>query len=269
MTIGIGILANDGIVIASDTQESGSSLLKGEKTKMLSFSSFNLGTPELGSMAGACVISGAGDSGYVRALTEKMGGAFLDNKEGRSEEIKNKLEEILARFYKEHVIPFASFPSKDRPDVELLIGFYRKFHLDLFVTEKTVMTRAIPYKAIGIGSVFAELLLGRLWRMSSAKEAEILAAYIVFMAKESVEYVGKYTQITTIHGAKVIDSPEGSRLLPPVPPLSHTPWARIDAWERSFRTVWGAAEQNTIWELIAEEMQDDDPPNKSKQKGKK
>jgi hypothetical protein len=256
VTIAIGLRGQDGIVIAADTQESTGNYMKGSRTKMMSFASHQIGQPELGSLAGVCVISGAGDSGYVHALTEELGSTFLNNPDlltvinPKQASLQEKFSERLRRFYKDHIIPFASFPSRDRPDVEMLIGIYRKFQLSLFVTEKTTLIMAPAYKAIGMGSTFAELLLDKLWELSPVNQLEVLAAYIIFMAKESVESCGKYTQIVTIKGPKMIDSPTGSKLLPPTPPMSHVPWNRIYDWERSFRTVWANTEHQAIWDLI-------------------
>jgi hypothetical protein len=259
MTIALGLLASDGIVIAADTQESTGDYMKGDQSKLMSFASMQAGKPEVGSLAGACVISGAGDSGYVRALTIELGSVFLANQDtvainvGAQESLQCKFQECLRKFYKEHVIPFASFPFKDRPDVEMLLGIYRRFGLSLFVTERTLVNMVVPYKAIGMGYVFAELLLKKLYRRATVQQLELLAAYIVFMTKESVETCGKYTQITTIHGARMLETPEGAKMLPPLHSISHTPWEKIDNWERSFRTEWWQAEHAAIWTLIDRE----------------
>ncbi len=261
MTIAVGMLANDGIVIASDTQESTGDYMKGARTKMMSFASLDLGDNKgrAPSKSGTCTVAGAGDSGYVRALMQNIGDTFLSNPDapsykvmGKEIDLQVKFEDCLKSFYKEHVIPFAAYPSRDRPDVEFLIGLYRKYDLKLFKSEKTALVHAMPYGAIGIGCTFAELLLNRLYRMSTVAELAVLAAYVIFMVKESVENCGKFTMISIVHGARQIDSPEGMRLVPPWPGTEHIGQNRIEVWERAFRSEWAVAEHSAIWEKVAE-----------------
>lgn len=264
MTIAIGIRGTDGMVMAADTQVSTGGDLKGSQSKLLSFASHDADKPEAGSLAGICVVSGAGDSGYVQALTEELGFVFLDNPKlmtmrigkNSTASLRSEFLKCLQHFYKQHVIPFASFPARDRPEVEMLLGVYRHHILAMFSTEKTTINHVSAYKAIGIGATFAELLLDRLWKSSSVNELEVLAAYVMFLVKESVEGCGKYTQIITINGSKVIQSSKGAELQPPNPPMAYVPWNVIDTWERSFRTDWAQSEHSLIWELIGQYRRD-------------
>lgn len=257
LTIAIGLMGQDCIVMAADTQESTGNYLKADKQKLLSFSHFGSGVGKVNTLTpGACVVAGAGDSGYVRALMMKMGQKFLDNPDVRlsvtpsAEHIETIMEGLLESFYKKHIIPFAAFPSSQRPDVEMMFGMYRRHELRLFTTEKTVLIGSMPFAAIGMGSTYASLLLDRLWSPLPARELEVLAAYAVFMAKESVEDCGKYTMITTIHGSRQIQGVGGMELHGPETSLSYTPWNHIDQWERSFRTTWAQTEKQAIMELI-------------------
>jgi len=254
MTIAIGLLGRDGIVMAADTQESTGDYMKGEKRKVAAFA-FTESHPDY--PVGVCVISGAGDSGYVRALTMKLGMTFGKNKDlmptlmvpNGDLGLEDKFAECLQKFYKEDIVPFAHFPERSRPDVEMLIAVRRKGLMDLFSTEKTTITQVLPYKAIGLGSVFAELMLNRLWDSASVAQLELLAAYVVFMAKESIESCGKYTTIATIHTATVVDTPSGSRFQPPGPAV-YVKRDTIEEWEHLFRYEWWKAEKDVIWKLI-------------------
>jgi NhaP-type Na+/H+ and K+/H+ antiporter len=85
--------------------------------------------------------------------------------------------------------------------------------------------------------MFASILLNRLWRRASNKQMEILAAYIVFAIKGSIEFCGKFTMITILHDSKAIQSKEGSKLIMPDQLVTFVNWKRIDELERLFRAT--------------------------------
>jgi len=124
MTIAIGMLATNGAVVAADAQESTGDYMKGAKGKMACFYAHDGGWTE------SCVIAGAGNSGYVQALIEKLGQTFqavdpkmpvysLTKKSHPS--LQSEFRDCIKQFYKEHIIPFAAYPERKRPDVEMLI----------------------------------------------------------------------------------------------------------------------------------------------------
>lgn len=262
MTIAIGMLARGGMVIAADTEESTGDYMKGQKGKVACFYSQD-GKP--GTFAGECVsscaVAGAGNSGYVQGLIGQLGDAFIANPELQpnpplgvpQESLQSKFSECIHRFYREHIIPFASYPERKRPDVEMLIAVQRKTIFALFASEKTVLNSVMPYKAIGWGSTFAELLLDKLWCGMSVEQAEVLAAYIVFMTKESVETCGKYTTIATFRSPKTENTPSGNRMLP----TQRAEFVRapiIEEWEHAFKKKWWTAERQNIFSLIDNEL---------------
>jgi len=253
MTIAVGIVAQGGIVVAADTEES-SGYMKSSETKILSV----LGGVQLGKQTkpnvatGACLISGAGDSGYVTALMYELADVFLDQKTLVDKPLQKAFQACIKNFHAEHIIPFAGYPRVDRPSVEMLIAFNRKHRSGLLISEKSALFKKMPYKAVGAGSIYAEILLHRLWGHADVKSTQILAAYVVFMVKESIEGCGKYKQITTLHGSTIVPMEESSMLMPAEHPVSHMPWNEIDDLEREFRTTWAGAERETIWKLVKE-----------------
>lgn len=262
MTIGIGMIGKDCLVMATDTQESSGNYMKTDQQKLMTFCAHSSGTGTATLLQpGACIVAGAGDSGYVRALRAKMGMAFLDNPEVRLSKgldenyIEPLFEGELQKFYSNHILPFAAYPSRDRPDVEMMIGAFRNHELRLYVTEKTALIGLNPYEAIGIGCTYAKLLLDRLWEPHlPAQELAALAAYIIFMTKESVENCGKYTTIATIYGSKVVvQDKSGPQVHPPHQSVTYTPWNHIDQWERNFRTTWATAEKRCVLNLLKDE----------------
>jgi hypothetical protein len=259
--------------MAADTQESSGNYMKSDQTKLLSFMSFGSGAGKPDTLhPGACVVAGAGDSGHVRSLALKLGSKFLDSPDIRLSPIPKGIyiepviEEVMGVFYKKHIVPFASYPASQRPDVEMMMGMFRNHELRLFVTEKTALVGSMPYAAIGIGCTYAKLLLGKLWADLPAKELEVLAAYVIFMVKESVEDCGKYTTIATLHGSRIVDEAGTNKLLPPETSLTYTPWNHIDQWERNFKTTWVHAEKEVITKLIKEDAYGPTPEKFRKQR---
>jgi len=265
VTIAIGIHASDGIVIAADTQVSTGDYMKGMKGKIACFYAQD------GDWTESCIISGAGDSGYVEALTHKLGETFqtLDPKAQVNHvarggpSLQSAFRDCIKNFYKEHIIPFAAYPERKRPDVEMLIACQRKTIKGMFASEKTVLNYVSPYRAVGMGSTFAELFLGKLWCGMCVEQAEILAAYVVYLTKESVENCGKFTTIATMRNSKIEETPSGGRLLP-TGAADFVDDGKIDAWEQSFRGKWGKAEREKIFSMIDEEISTPSTARKSK-----
>jgi hypothetical protein len=247
MTIALGILASDGIVVAADTEES-SGYLKNETTKILNV----IGPKDI--LGGSCVISGAGDSGYVSSSMFELADVFLDNKTLRGKVLQQTFEDSIKKFHDDHIIPFAAYPTEDRPAIELLIAHNRVNNPTLLISEKSAVIHKSPYAAVGCGSIFAEILLYRLWRYADTKMTEMLAAYILFMVKESIQGCGKYTQISTLHNAKLVTQDSGTGMVPADQPITFVRYEEIEKMEMQFRTYWQQAEQENLWNLIKQSI---------------
>lgn len=114
------------------------------------------------------------------------------------------------------------------------------------------------YKAIGVGNPFVKILLNRIGQSTDAKHAEILAAYAVFMAKESVEGCGQFTTVATLHSSTIVEGEGGSpaRLVPPSRPITYLPYATVYDLENRFRNEWALSERKNIWGLISQAAKD-------------
>jgi len=249
MTIALGILATDGVVIAADTQESYgyAGAVKNDALKIIYFLDATIRNPR-----GVCAIAGAGDAGHVEAITMLLGNAFLTHHGLQDEKLLDALNPVLRRFYDEHIIPFASYPAGERPDATMLLGVQRLGVPRLFVSHQSCMRPVLQaYEAIGAGAAFAKMLLGRFWQPMDVKAAQVLAAYVVFLTKESVEGCGKYTSVRTIYGPTFEDTPSGSRATfsELVSALSAE---EIDDMERLFRTKYALMEKRTLWQFVGD-----------------
>jgi hypothetical protein len=116
MTIALGILAHDGVVLAADSQITQEAYLKTGRTKIIIGSNFD--HPEHGVIA----ISGSGSLGYIDAARAEIVNAFMKNHDSSLAEFEEILKERVNDFYSRHVLPFASQDYRERPDFQLLIA---------------------------------------------------------------------------------------------------------------------------------------------------
>ena len=154
MTICIGLLATDGVVIATDSQES-DTYLKREQRKILPwFGNLPIGdNPK--PIESVCLFTGAGDGGYIGAFTHQ---AIKGLQVGKSQtELESILEGELRLFYEKHIFPWA-FP----PEFRMLIGAFCRYDTGIYVSYGSTLRRAMMHAAIGIGASFAMSLLDKL-----------------------------------------------------------------------------------------------------------
>ena len=110
MTIAIGVIANDGVVIAADTQETIGST-KTDESKMLIA---NRGMK--GAEAGAFAISGSGEAGYLDTLNQDLCDSFI-KRNWTMPTFTKQAKKVVKEFHNDHVVPFGKF--RDCPEVSL------------------------------------------------------------------------------------------------------------------------------------------------------
>lgn len=244
MTIAIGILCQDGIVIAADTEEV-AGYMKSVQSKIMTILDSARTRPR-----GICAIAGAGHAGYIDALTEEIGDVFLNDTGVAGSQLKKTFGRCISDFYRENVVPFAAYPIADRPSVELLIAVTRQHQYQLFQTDQTTIRTRVPHAAIGVGAPFAKVLLDRFWSpRCDTQLAQMLAVYVIYMVKEHIPDCGKFTDVTTLHGNKLDTA---NRLLTPELDITHVPWGQVDRLERLFMTEHAVAEREALWTFMLE-----------------
>jgi 20S proteasome alpha/beta subunit len=196
MTIAFGILATDGIVLAADTEEiSGyAGGLKTDSQKILT--GMCAGKKQTG-----VAISGAGTANYIDSISPKMLSTVTNatqNPDVSYDTLQDAIESQLADFYSKHVIPFANFPDHERPDFCLLIGVEHGSHSGIWSTDRTTVYRCMPFGAVGVGSTYAKILLARLVKKVDLMKASIVAAYVAFKVKQTIEGCGRDTDIVLV-----------------------------------------------------------------------
>jgi hypothetical protein len=250
MTIAIGIKARDGLVVGADSEESTGFLKSSQQKLMPLYLGMQVGSNP-SPPTGVCVFTGAGDGGYIDAITEDLMEILYDQTL-HGHLLKKALGKRLKEFYKDHVIPFAAFPENDRPSMELLIAVQKVQH-DLYVTDRTTIRSARPYGVVGIGGTFAKNMLDSLWRPAPTKQIAALAVYVLAMVKENVEHCGKFSSVMILHDWVMQDNPNapGSMLVPPPQPATYLSGQEIFDLEMAFANEHADRERDLLWDFIA------------------
>jgi hypothetical protein len=188
VTIAIHLSGGASLVTATDTQETYSSGEKVDSGKIISYGRMN----PLGSIS----IAGAGDSEYIKAISQELGRKFQAFK-GNFEELEGEIRKSAADFYREHVFPFEGKRElKDIPDYSLLIAAYHDGKDRLWDVENDLLTDSALFECIGAGKPAADSLLNRLYpRYPTLDSLAILAAYVIYRVKKTVDGCGLNTEI--------------------------------------------------------------------------
>jgi len=212
MTIAVGVLSRNGVVIAADTEETyGDFKLDNQKI---------LGSVHISRVAGdahrMCLLAGSGLGPYIDAFAQSLDTVVAKDGRLQGGDPHPALSQALERFYARHVIPFSQYQTAERPSFEVILAYSSQGRQSLFESHmNTLLDRSKPrYSAIGIGSTVARLCLQRLLangRVMSLREAVIAAAFAVLQAKETIPGCGKGTDIRVLYGRDAMAS-----VVPPV-----------------------------------------------------
>ena len=198
MTIALGILTGDGVIVAADTLETrGAGFPKTNIPKILT------GGTTGKSGCGCYAVTGAGDSSYLNGIKQEIGDLFLNHSRAGTVDssFEPELKKLVRRFHVQHIIPFAKYPDYERPSIDLVVASSHSHSHRLWVTSRTDTFSPIPYATVGCGSGYAKAMLDRLslpW--GDIKIAKIVAAYVIFSTKNNVEGCGGNTHVATVSG---------------------------------------------------------------------
>ncbi len=191
MTIALGLIADTGIVLAADQQETEGEQKKNEHKVASSWVIDG----------GAFLVSGAGNGPYIDSVSKQLESCFValvnpPDPVPEEYELRQKFAEVHRAFYSETVLPFSGYQPYERPDYELLFGCSMKNRHFLGVSHKLIVDRVDGYRAVGIGASTAESLLKKFYaRRLPLKVAISLAAFVVYQVKNSVEGCGFGTDL--------------------------------------------------------------------------
>ncbi len=202
MTIALGILATDGVVIAADTQE-GSGYPGGTKTSGHKIMSRNM----IGQFAPSGVVrersiasTGAGWSGHLDAFHQNVIDGF---EVCRNPSLGDRaIKDTVYDFYQRHILPLHVLGETRQPSADLIIGVsWKGDGPRLMATENSTARRCKGYVAVGAGREHASMLLSRILPEPTdvtVQLASYLAVYTIFHVKEFIEGCGKNTHVVIL-----------------------------------------------------------------------
>ena len=192
MTIAVGLLAEDCVVIAADTQETyPTAKVSGDKIQSL------ISLRE--DSAGVIAITGAGDADYLDKFAQEAMHTYLHHKRGP---LTRALEQTLIEFYRAHVLPLGvAWASRGQYAISTIVAYQRRAETKLLASGHLALKDAGRYVARGTGETIARTVLRSLYRDEMSREAAMrLAAYAVYRAKEIDPDSGKQTDVILLSG---------------------------------------------------------------------
>lgn len=192
-TVALGFCVQDGMVIAADRQVTAGDA-KSNTGKIDVWLDPN---PE-GMNRGTLAVTGAGDFGYLKALSQLLREPFTRPEPLSFPALKEEFERITRRFYRQHVIPFKRYRENDGPDVELILAAERNNERCMWYTANSVVLETRRPISVGSGSTLAEVLFQQGYfpaPMADLLTSQILAAFVIFRAKLTIEGCGQDTDI--------------------------------------------------------------------------
>lgn len=190
MTIAIGLLAGDGLVIAADQQET-SWPVKAVGDKVLS----------VVASRGAIAVTGAGSAGHLDAMAQEVCGAFLKSEVGKEEQA---IRDSFSDFYSKHIVPLYPFEQRfPTCDIEAIVGVDTLEGRFILANEQTALRQCGSFVAVGSGAPHAGVVLSRTFVPDlPLQRAALLAAYAIYIVKETVEGCGKNTDVYMLQNGK-------------------------------------------------------------------
>lgn len=185
MTIGVGLLCTDGIVLATDTEYTTGGVLKTYGPKLFT----------------ACdrkdvvaIVAGAGSVPFMKTAVDLIGSAIKKLPVSVStEDAKGAAEKALLEFHRRHIYPV---PKDIRPSFSLILGLWTFDGLSLFKSTLSNLVLAPEYETVGIGQYVAcyalELVRARYVQVEQGK---FVAVYCIKAAKDYVSGCGKKTNL--------------------------------------------------------------------------
>jgi len=205
MTIIVGIICKDGIVLAADSQET---YRRGVAVKRLGFEKIRT-VIERGPAKVVMVGSGEGPfiSRAAELLEAKLQSSLLPSPRIIADLAEDTLTEINSRYVVDRAVKLKLDHSEvNEPDLALMLGIFWK---DAAKTDMNIFTifpdgvaeKEAGYASLGSGSAYAEYLLARMYRDTITVEQGCkIAAYAVEQVKEVEPNCGGPTFITVIQG---------------------------------------------------------------------
>ncbi|HEX5482991.1 MAG TPA: hypothetical protein VFZ08_10245 [Terriglobia bacterium] len=181
MTTGVGFRCKDGVILASDSQYTGTWKMRGPKI-------FDITAP----CATGCV-AGAGTVSLIRKATSIIGGELAQRQGITVKEAVAVVEDCI-KTIREKYIHSHRGPDDQRPYLELLMGISTRNFVELIKTEDYVADTVDRYAVVGTGGPLVQYIVESLGGAQGILEqAKIVSIYALHQAKEYDPWSGKET----------------------------------------------------------------------------
>jgi 20S proteasome alpha/beta subunit len=196
MTIAIGLLTEDGIIMAADTEES-TATQKADVSKFIWCSD--------GTSPHNMIVSGAGPDFHIESIAELMRDEFSQVSSTASIDLvalKQRLRTCLSDYYRDRVLCWPSAGEREDNDFVLLVGVTsRTGENALWVTRQNTLRDVYKYSAVGIGAQYAKVLLKQKIVDTPRKSSAIpIAIDVARLVKRDIPGCGKDTEVVLLVG---------------------------------------------------------------------
>lgn len=195
LTIGIGFRFSGGLVLCADSEYTEGYFLKTAGAKIARVPARDC----------VLIMAGAGDATFMQATFERIRDG-LDGVKKTVPAIKKFIESSLVALYARHIYPMPRWDELNF-DAQFLMGFRdASGNVELWATQRTHVTEASEYEAIGIGKPLATYLLNALHTSQlDAQEAKILATVVLKEVKAFTPYCGGASTIGLLAGTSELE----------------------------------------------------------------
>jgi hypothetical protein len=204
MTIALGILVNDAMILAADTEITVEGVMKSGEGKIRWVRVTYPAESER--KWDAFAITGAGPTGYLDAVQQEALQLFNGHPDASIDELEDLFRKLIKKFYKDHITPFSSY-GLDRPDFWLILAAERGTASGtvrrMWVSNLNTLRRVNRHAAVGIGEAQGMVILNRLALQHDADIGQLVAAYTIFDVKERIPGCGKDTDIICFRNGKI------------------------------------------------------------------
>lgn len=198
MTIALGILADDGLVVAADTQVTVPNYMKTDEGKVSMVSKRSAQVPH--EPPTTMIVSGAGAQTSIDYLRNGLMGLFDGSAVPSPVDVGEQLSKRVLEYHDVHVSPHGN----GELDVWMIVAAVCGQNKRLWTTDKSVTLPHSSFAAVGAGATYAKSLLRRLWAPMDTARAALLAAYVVYETKKLIDGCGQYTDVWGIGSKAVI-----------------------------------------------------------------
>jgi 20S proteasome alpha/beta subunit len=190
MTVGIGFVCSDGIVMCADSEESIGCIAKTSTGKIETLTQDGLSVGVIGS----------GDAGLGTMARQRLIRALAKTINPSMEEVEKVIEGFNRHFFKNYLLPY---PASERPSVSLIVGVWiPREHWRLFRIESFSVCENQACECIGVGSYFTNVAHDLYRPDFDVDKMAKVAIFFMQKAKRGIQGCGGNTHVVLIKNSE-------------------------------------------------------------------